>query len=99
MRESRQAFAYNSAVELVMYRILTERKNADQVKDALRDRGFDYTVIDAEGSWRGQIEDSMAIELDGVSWDVAANIARLIKTMNEQETVLIQTIPTTSQLI
>lgn len=86
-------------MESMMFRILTERKNVDEVKAALGDLGFNYTVFDAQGSWNGQIENSMAIELDGVSWEVAANVARLIKSMNKQEAVLVQTIPSTSLLI
>jgi hypothetical protein len=82
-----------------MYRILTERKNADQVKTALGVLGFDYTVFDAQGSWHGQTENSMAIELDGISWEAVTQVACLIKALNNQQAVLIQTIPTTSLLI
>ena len=89
----------NSAMESVMYRILTERKNAEQVKAALGGFGLDYTVFDAEGSWNGQAENSMAIELDGVSWETITVVARLIKTINDQDAILIQRFPTTSHLI
>jgi hypothetical protein len=82
-----------------MYRILTERKNVDRVKAALGHFGFDYTLFDAQGSWHGQIENSMAIEFDGVTWETVTNVAQLIKTMNKQDAVLIQTFPTTSLLI
>ncbi|MDP9049890.1 MAG: hypothetical protein M3O31_04080 [Acidobacteriota bacterium] len=73
--------------------------NTEQVKAILERLGFDYTVFDAQGSWHGQTENSMAIELDGISWDAVMNVAHLIKSMNNQDAVLIQTIPTTSLLI
>jgi hypothetical protein len=46
-----------------MYRILTENKNADQVKRTLSGLGLDFTVYYGEGTWRGQHENSLMIEL------------------------------------
>ncbi len=82
-----------------MYRILTERKNPKKVKAVLRLLGLNYTLVDAEGSWQGQTESSIAIELDGITWRKALQVAQLIKTMNRQQAVLLQTIPTSSRLI
>jgi hypothetical protein len=82
-----------------MYRILTENKNADQVKRMLGGLGLDYTVYYGDGSWRGQAENSMLIELDNASADVAETIAKLIKENNFQHAVLLQEIPVTSRLI
>jgi len=82
-----------------MYRILTERKNLQKIKAVLRRLGLDYTLVNAEGSWQGQTESSIAIELDAITWRTTQQLAQLIKTMNDQQAVLIQTIPSSSRLI
>ncbi len=82
-----------------MYRILTENKNAGHVKQILRGLGLDYTVYYGDGSWRGQAENSMMIELDNASKNVAEAAAQLIKSSNFQRAVLLQKIPITSRLI
>jgi len=50
-----------------MFRILTENKNADAIKDFLACCGVDFTMFDCEGSWKGMCERSMLIEIDGAS--------------------------------
>ncbi len=82
-----------------MYRILTENKNVDQVKRMLANLGLDFTVYYCEGSWQGEAEDSMMIELDSVSEDVAETVAKLIKHTNFQQSVLLQEIAVASRLI
>ena len=82
-----------------MFRILTENKNVDQVKMELVRLGLDYTVYRAEGTWQGQQEDSLMIELDNITKESAENAARLIKQLNSQEAVLLQEIPVVSQFI
>jgi len=82
-----------------MYRILTENKNADQVKRTLCGLGLDFTVYYGEGTWHGQHENSLMIELDNVTKDLAENAAKLIKHLNSQDAVLLQEIPVVSQFI
>jgi hypothetical protein len=82
-----------------MYRILTESKNIDLVKTSLGDLGVDYTLYSADGSWHGQSERSLIIELDNITKELAEKTARLIKRLNRQEKVLLQEIPVTSQLV
>ena len=82
-----------------MYRILTEEKNVEQVKAALTGLGLDFTLYRARGSWHGQEENSLAIELDCIPRQRAEVAARIIKSMNEQNAVLLQEIPVTSTLI
>lgn len=82
-----------------MFRILTERKNLDLIEKMLEGRGLDYTVYLSFGSWQGNAEQSMAIELDRVSRGVAEETAQAIKQMNAQEAVLLQEIPATTDLI
>jgi hypothetical protein len=82
-----------------MYRILTENKNADQVKRMLCGLSLDFTVYYGEGTWHGQYENSLMIELDNVTKDLAENAAKLIKHLNSQEAVLLQEIPVVSQFV
>jgi hypothetical protein len=82
-----------------MYRIVTERKNVDSIKQALCGYGLDYTLLKGEGSWHGQVENSLIIELDNISKDVAQTAAQAIKRINSQETVLLQEIAVSSQFI
>jgi hypothetical protein len=82
-----------------MFRILTERKNVAQVKAELVRLGLDYTVYYGEGTWQGQQENSVAIELDNITREFAERAAIAIKMMNRQEAVLLQEIPVVSQLL
>ncbi len=82
-----------------MYRILTEAKNVDQLKAMLTGLGLDFTLYRARGSWHGQEEDSLAIEFDNISQNLAESTARIIKSMNKQDAVLLQEFPVTSILI
>jgi hypothetical protein len=82
-----------------IFRILTESKNVSLVKTSLGDLGLDYTLYSANGSWRGQEERSLIIELDNIPRELAEKAAKLIKRINRQETVLLQEIPVTSQFV
>jgi hypothetical protein len=82
-----------------MFRILTESKNIGLLKTSLGDLGLDYTLYSADGSWRGQEEHSLIIELDNIPRNRAEDAARLIKRINSQEKVLLQEIPVTSHLV
>ncbi|HEV2523425.1 MAG TPA: hypothetical protein VGT24_13680 [Candidatus Acidoferrales bacterium] len=82
-----------------MYRILTESKNVDRVKTSLEDLGLDYTLYSGDGSWRGQEEHSLIIELDNIPEDLAEKAAKMIKCINRQKKVLLQEIPVTSRLV
>jgi hypothetical protein len=82
-----------------MYRIVTEYKNVGMVKSTLLGLRLDYTLYAGDGSWRGQPESSLVIELNDVSRALAVRAARSIKRINHQEAVLLQEIPVSSQLI
>lgn len=82
-----------------MFRILTEEKNVEQVKATLTGLGLDFILFSARGTWHGQEENSLAIELDNISRNLAESTARTIKLMNEQEAVLLQEFPIISELI
>lgn len=76
-----------------------ENKNVCEVKKLLVNMNLDYTMYYADGSWKGQPEDSLMIELADASEDVAEAVARLIKHANFQQAVLLQEIPVMSRLI
>lgn len=82
-----------------MYRILTEEKNVEQLKATLVGLGLDFTLFNAQGSWQGMKESSIAIELDNIPRHRAEHAARIIKLMNNQDAVLLQEFPVTSQFI
>ncbi|MGD0905489.1 MAG: hypothetical protein ABR924_21550 [Terracidiphilus sp.] len=82
-----------------MFRILTEEKNVDQIKATLIGLGLDFTLFTGRGSWKGQEENSVAVELDNIPRERAEHVARTIKCMNSQESVLLQEIPIVSDLI
>jgi hypothetical protein len=82
-----------------MYRILTERKNLSMIKGVLSSLGLDFTIYASAGSWKGQHENSVIIELDHATKKVARSAAKIIKKINKQEKVLLQEIPVRSQLI
>lgn len=79
-----------------MIRILTENVNKEEVKALLMDMGLDFTMIEAERSWRGVEEKSLIIELDDCysphfeQISLAKAAAKKIRDMNNQQCVLIQ---------
>jgi hypothetical protein len=46
-----------------------------------------------------QEEESVAVELDRISRETAEMVARTIKTMNDQEAVLLQEFPIKTELV
>jgi hypothetical protein len=70
-----------------MYRILTEEKNIDQLKAMLIGLGLDFSVFSGHGTWQGQEENSLAIELSNIPRHRAEFVAKTIKSMNNQEAV------------
>jgi hypothetical protein len=76
-----------------MYRILTDDVNRNGIF-AILDRYVDgYTVTPSIGAWKGQRENSLAIDLVDVPRGTVENIARVIRWENQQESVLILELP------
>jgi hypothetical protein len=82
-----------------MYRIVTEDKNVEGIKAALVGFDLDFTLFRGIGSWRGKEGESLAVELDRISRETAEMVARTIKTLNDQETVLLQEFPIKTDLL
>ena len=51
-----------------------------------------FTIIEAAGFWKGKPEHTLIIEIVGIDCSTANKIARAIKKLNNQESVLIQAI-------
>ena len=82
-----------------MYRILTEDVNRNGIF-AILDRYVDgYTVTPSIGAWKGQLENSLAIDLVDGPRGTVENIARVIRWENQQESVLILEVPATPTFI
>jgi hypothetical protein len=93
-------FSHTNPPEAIhVFRILTEDKNVRRVKAMLTGLGLDFTLYRARGSWQGKEENSLAIELDNIPRYRAEDAARAIKSMNNQEAVLLQEIPVVSKLL
>ena len=82
-----------------MFRILTEDVNRESIYAILDSRVDGYTVSTGIGSWKGQRENSLAIDLVGYTAKTAHVIAAEIKAANKQESVLILEIPATATFI
>ena len=83
------------------YRIVTERKNVEDVRK-LVDVAFDgYTLIEANGQWQGTAEPSLIIEIVASAHDARLVLATAlaIKVLNGQQAVLVQTLDVESELI
>lgn len=82
-----------------MYRIVTENKNLFGIKQTLRRWGCDYTMYEATGSWKGEEESSLVIEIVGVSRWIVESVARDILVDNQQQSVLLQDFSVNSEFI
>ena len=82
-----------------MFRIFTEDVNRESIYAILDSRVDGYTVSTGIGSWKGQRENSLTIDLVGYTAKTAHVIAKEIKAANRQESVLILEIPATATFI
>lgn len=82
-----------------MFRIVTEDKNVEGIKATLLGLDLDFTLFRGVGLWRGVEEPSLAVELDRISREMAEIVARKIKTLNDQEAVLLQEFPIKTDLL
>ena len=82
-----------------MYRILTEDVNRESIFSILDSHVDGYTVTPSIGSWRGQRENSLAIDLVDVTRATVEKIAKVIRWENQQESVLVVEIPSNHTFI
>jgi hypothetical protein len=72
-----------------MYRILTENKNPAAVLEILTKHFEDFTVLHAQGCWKGTPERALAIELLTATKEEAIAAAKEIQVANHQEAVIV----------
>jgi hypothetical protein len=75
-----------------LYRIYTENKNLNKVRNLLNVCFECYTIIDGQGTWKSKGEKSIIVELilnGEVNEKRVYAVAESIKTINKQEAVLI----------
>ncbi len=75
----------------MLYRILTENKNMEQVLKLVESHLDGATVIQGRGLWMGTWENSLIIETDA-EYSRVEQLAKAIKELNKQDAVLIQRI-------
>ena len=82
-----------------MYRICTEDINRGAIQAILDSRVDGYSLFSGIGCWKGQRENSLAIDLIDVPREIVEKIAQVIKLENQQESVLILEVPVTATFI
>ena len=82
-----------------MFRIYTEDRNRWKVKAILNRLFASYTLLYSIGTWKGRVEHSMIIELDGVPRADVEKAAREIKKVNAQDAVMVQEIAAETQFV
>lgn len=83
----------------MLYRILTENKNLNQIEKQLRAEFEGFTIYKGEGHWRLQKENSLIIEIETTDIEKINRVAKDIKISNNQEAVMVQQIQNHSWLI
>ena len=86
---------------MALYRIITENVNKQGIIEIITKYIDGFTLIDAQGYWRGKPEDALIIEIEVVltGQSTIYSLAKDIKKLNNQESVLIQKIETKSHFI
>ncbi len=87
----------------MLYRIFTEYRNIDKIKRIAARNMDGFTVIPADGYWKGQEENSVIIEYVGNDTTLDRSrvqaVAEQIKKVNHQDVVLVQAIENNSWLV
>jgi hypothetical protein len=78
----------NSACTQTIHRIYTERKNSRAILQLIGEQFESFTVHPTVGYFRGDKENSIAIEIVGASVSAITKLAVRIKQMNGQKSVL-----------
>ena len=77
---------------MALYRIITENVNKQGIIEVVTKYTDGFTLIDATGFWESKPENTLIIEIVGIGCSTVIKIARDIKELNNQESVLIQLI-------
>lgn len=71
------------------FKIYTENKNEDYIKELLNVAFDGFTVIHTKGFWKGQEEDALCIEIFTDNATLIKAISKKIKHYNNQDAILI----------
>jgi len=89
----------------MLYRICTENKDYNSIRDLVSERFEGFTIIKAIGFWNRQKEHSLIIEIvtpsgmgDGATRDKVEHLAYAIRKLNDQDAILVQYIAETHRL-
>ena len=82
-----------------MYRIYTEDTNRKGILACVSAAFEGFTVIPAQGYWKGERENSLVLEFETEDAGAVYALAESIRTLNHQEAVLVTYTPSTSKLI
>ena len=84
-----------------LYRIFTERRQALQVTLLVADQFPGFSLFEGRGYWQAQPENFLCIEIVAPEIDAPriAHLASQIKNLNNQESVMIETLPVTVDFI
>jgi len=84
-----------------LYRIFTEGINYNETRKILDSYLDGYTLIKGQGFWKGFQEDTLIIEIIGSEEDRSKirEVGLAIKTANNQEAILLETLNNHSELI
>jgi hypothetical protein len=91
---------------MFLYRICTENRNFEQTIQLVAKHFDGFTVLHADGFWKGQAEHSLVIEIlppvkigDGEARTQVEKLAHAIRKQNKQQTIMIQRISVQYDLI
>ena len=71
------------------FKIYTENKNEDWIKELLNISFDGFTIIYTQGHWKGKQEDSIIVEILTDDKALIKAVSQKIKAYNNQEAVLI----------
>lgn len=85
----------------MLYRIYTKRANLPEIERIVSDQFPGFTLIQAEGFWRLQREESLIIEIccPKSKREQVNELAAEIRDANKQESVLVQELQNDNWLI
>lgn len=82
-----------------MFRIYTEDLNREVVERILSDRFDGFTITPGNGWWKGVKENSLTIDIDTDEEERVITVAEKIKTVNDQQGVLVTEYPASSRVV
>jgi len=83
----------------MLYRIITENINKAKIIELITKYFDGFTLIEGQGYWRGKSEKTLIIEIMTTGCISVKRLASRIKSLNNQESVLIQIIEAKDYLV